>query len=290
MPPPLVDVYGETLTDAEIVALKKNGGEETAAAHAAAMAAAAAAAVAAAQQKEKAVAVDKGGGVVPAAPSAPEVPMKTVTAAMSLMVRCQVELCDFSSRCDVRSAAAVLASLAPRKCAVVGGSYLATAVALGEELQREVGSGEEDCSILVPTPLESIKVSAGGGSLLLSLDAEVLRSAHFSVLGECRVAFVEGTLGGKGEDGVWSLGPNTGPSVRRGGSVFVGTLALPDVKVALDRAGVKATFKDGRLVCGAGGRVVVRREGKGERFVVEGGLCREYFVVRDLLYGSFSII
>ena len=72
------------------------------------------------------------------------------------------------------------------------------------------------------------------------------------------------------------------------GSVFVNELKLSDFKIVLMRHSISSEFIGGVLFCG-NGSVALRRHDSG-RVTIEGTLCHEYYVVRDLLYEQYAIV
>jgi hypothetical protein len=72
------------------------------------------------------------------------------------------------------------------------------------------------------------------------------------------------------------------------GAVFVNELRLSDFKIVLMKNGISSEFIGGVLFCG-NGSVALRRHDSG-RVTIEGTLCPEYYVVRDLLYEQYAII
>ena len=71
-------------------------------------------------------------------------------------------------------------------------------------------------------------------------------------------------------------------------SVFVNELKLSDFKIVLTKNNINSEFIGGVLFCG-NGSVALRRHDSG-RVTIEGTLCHEYYVVRDLLYEQYAIV
>lgn len=75
-------------------------------------------------------------------------------------------------------------------------------------------------------------------------------------------------------------------------SVFVGRPQLKDIKQQLDKRGFRTEFVEGVLVVNE--LVRVRKAGADAsnvpQLVVEGGMCADYYAVRDIVYGRFQVI
>eukprot|EP01135_Chromosphaera_perkinsii_P000762 Nk52_evm50s151 gene=Nk52_evmTU50s151 len=69
--------------------------------------------------------------------------------------------------------------------------------------------------------------------------------------------------------------------------VFVGKLMLSDFKQILIKAGYRAEFSGGVLICND--TVAVKKDQSGS-ISLEGAFCEDYFDIRDLLYKQYAII
>lgn len=72
----------------------------------------------------------------------------------------------------------------------------------------------------------------------------------------------------------------------RGPAAFFTPLPPAAVK-ALAESGIQAEFNGGVLVCA--NSITVRRGKEEGSVMLEGGLCEEYFRVRDIVYKQFHI-
>lgn len=71
------------------------------------------------------------------------------------------------------------------------------------------------------------------------------------------------------------------------GGIFIGSVQLSQVKVALTKAGFVTEFGKGRLVIA--GSLVVSSDGPKGQLVLEGPLCDDYFRVRDVVYSQYNV-
>ena len=72
-------------------------------------------------------------------------------------------------------------------------------------------------------------------------------------------------------------------------TIFVGNPALRDVRALLEKQGFRCAFENGILVCNE--TVCVKKtSGESGGFVVEGPLCSDYYLVRQIVYGRFKML
>jgi cleavage and polyadenylation specificity factor subunit 2 len=262
-----------------------------------------------------------GGGAAAAGPAEPaeepapeeEAPTKAVVEERQVPLAARVLRLDWDGRADARSAAALLAAVAPRAAALVRGTASAAA-ALAERLSREleglhaaVHVAEDGVEILVPgEPAFEVALAEGvgaaaaeaagaGGYALEWVDAVVgppdAGGDNASADGPAAsaVAAPAGAAGAAAAPaGPPTLLPARAGAAARHAGVFIGDVRLSELRGALAVAGVASEFHGGALHCE--GRVVVRRApGGGGGLLLEGAPGAGYHRVRGVVYAQFRV-
>ena len=75
-----------------------------------------------------------------------------------------------------------------------------------------------------------------------------------------------------GNDGMW---------------IGMGNLKLLDLKRRLQKQGIRAEFRDGKLLCSGG--ILLSKNGQFD-FSIEGPMCPTYYRIRSIVYGLFTFV
>jgi len=67
----------------------------------------------------------------------------------------------------------------------------------------------------------------------------------------------------------------------------MGSLRLVDFRNVLLNQGYAAELKQGVLTCN---NITVQKSGGASQFLIDGPLCDEYYIIKDLLYQQFSVL
>jgi len=70
-------------------------------------------------------------------------------------------------------------------------------------------------------------------------------------------------------------------------AVIMGSLRLVDFRNVLLNQGYAAELKQGVLTCN---NITVQKSGGASQFLIDGPLCDEYYIIKDLLYQQFSVL
>ena len=221
-------------------------------------------------------------------PVVAEPPAKTVLAPARLPVRARLAVGDARGRADARGLRNIVAAVAPLHCVLLGASTDELA-ALAASVAGDGGAG----TVATPADGDTADASAGAASFRVALSDAALASVSLTPCGGgAEAGWLDAVLAPPAAPGeALAALPAAERAAARGGAL-VGDVRLSDLRAALGAAGVPSAFAagGGALVCA--GRVVVRRSAPAaaaaQELVVEGPLCDEYFVVRDVLYKQFS--
>ena len=211
-----------------------------------------------------------------------------------MAVRCQVRTVSLEGLSDGRSIKAILAQVSPHKLVLVNGDEASTSHLL-EHCKAAFGQDE----VFAPVDGDMIDGSSHSSAYTVKLSDGMLAGLNPRKIGGYEIARVSGVLdipngNGSGEGGSTSAGPPLRAGVsgvleprreRRSGSVdFVseGEVRLADLKQLLTRAGHHAEFSSGALIINS--TVRVRKDGQGQRLLLEGAYGEDYLRVRSLLF------
>lgn len=228
-----------------------------------------------------------------------EIPTKSVMKKVTVDVKCQITYIDFEGRSDGESVKRILTLVKPRQLIVVHGTRKAT-----KALSEYCRSSNTMNVSRIFTPKENEMVDATRESHIyqVKLKDSLVSSLKFATAQDTELAWVDGQLvmeergekfdkmetdEYKSKDVVpvlEQLPPELIPSHT---TVFIDEPRLSDFKQVLTKSGIQAEFAGGVLVCN--NIVAVKRNEQG-KITVEGGLCEEYYQVRDLLYEQYAIV
>ncbi|KAK4535068.1 hypothetical protein CDCA_CDCA03G1093 [Cyanidium caldarium] len=239
-----------------------------------------------------------------------------------LSIQCAVRNYDMAGLADGRSLRQLIIGMAPQRVVIVHGSERETA-ALAEYLQRkQIGK------VYTPRAREVADATSDTSVYRLQLSHEVLRRCRWRRVLDYELAWVEGVTatgdthepvlqtmeayvaareqeqaGGAAASKVdaamrtakapvemTAALPDAHPSPGHR-TVFVGDLRLTDLKETMTKSLMPAEFAGGAL-CVENSKcqsvVLVRKQQ--QNVVLEGGLCDEFFDVRDLIYSQFVTV
>jgi len=139
---------------------------------------------------------------------------------------------------------------------------------------------------------ETINVSTAENIFQLKLTDALVSSLKMVKLGDYELAYVDGVIRVPPEGGDAVLDVTTAQYASAGTmqkpSVIIGDLRLNEFRKRLRRAGIKADFQKGVLVCN-GGHVCVRKNAEG-KLIVEGNLSPDFLRIRDLLSQTLAVL
>ncbi|XP_047136980.1 cleavage and polyadenylation specificity factor subunit 2 isoform X1 [Hydra vulgaris] len=231
-----------------------------------------------------------------------EPPTKSVSEMVKVDVRCKISYIDFEGRSDGESVRRILSIVKPRQLILIHGSPAAT-----EALSRYCQTSTQFNVSKVYTPYTNEMVDATRESHIyqVKLKDSLVSSLKFAVARDTELAWVDGQLvmEARGEkfnqieqensekvekqDVVPVLEQLPPEMIPGHATVFIDEPRLSDFKQVLTKAGIQAEFTGGVLVCN---NVVAVRRGEQGKISIEGGLCEEYYVIRQLLYDQYAIV
>ena len=209
-----------------------------------------------------------------------DVPTKLVYEDITVNVACIVEYMDFEGLSDGRSIRNVITRVGPHSLILVNGSTEATESIKSYFQSANITAKEK---IYAPNIGETIDASSDIVSYKVNLSDSLLSTLSFTKLGSYEVAWLDAQI----QDGKPPLltKPDGNTTSTGFSTLFIGDPKLSDFRQLLQSAGIRADFAEGTLVCGSHGAVMVKRAG--ENLVLEGGLCQDYFKIRELLYSQY---
>lgn len=249
------------------------------------------------------------------------VPTKYVTDEMEIEVNCDLVAIDCSGLSDGDSLKRMLKEVEARHVTVTGGTEEET-LNLAEYVRKMMGitrSAENEVS--TPKVMESVEVRSEMSVYQVSLDDRLVETVEWEPVGMARMGFVKGkVLDAVDENGfvVASLPDerehlNTDPVMEEDseteleaevesdsrcpsrvaghGTYFVGTMMVNKLKEKLEHKGLKVEFAGGALCVenSKTGAIVMVKKVAGQHVILEGSLCEEYLMVRDVLYNELVI-
>jgi len=228
-----------------------------------------------------------------------EVPTKTITKKIKVDVRCTIKYIDFEGRSDGESVKRILSLVKPRQLILVHGTKAATKT-LAEFCQTAMNLPK----VYTPEINQVIDATRESHIYQVKLKDSLVSSLKFATAQETELAWVDGQLimeerGEKfdkmetdnddyGKKDVVPVLEQLPPEMVPGHmSVFIDEPRLSDFKQVLTKAGLQAEFAGGILVCN---NLVAIRRGEAGKIGIEGCLCEEYYIVRQLLYDQYAIV
>jgi len=261
-----------------------------------------------------------------AASAQPEVPTKCVSTMTKLQIKAQVQFIDFEGRADGESIYRCIAKMKPRRVIIVRGTK-DDSKALADACVNVVGGGEDDASDansllddadnkkrrvftpkngevvdattethiyqvrLTDSLMSKLKFRRGGkdNSLLAWVDAHIAYDAEdkSDVVAKSEGASEEAST--EASNAAPTLEPTPEDQITGHQSNFVNELKLSDFKMVLSKHNINSEFQGGVLFCGTNSQVALRRHDSG-RVTIEGCVCEDYYIVRNLLYEQYAIV
>ncbi len=210
-------------------------------------------------------------------------PTKTVTLHMRVPVRCQVLYIDFEGRSDGKSIKKILSSVQPRKLILIHGSDTA------KDHLKSYCEKNVCRDVYVPVSNQSVDITSETNIYRVALDERMVSGLDFVKLNDFDIAFADGEIQIDYKQSTLPILKSAPPARVKGhAAVFLGDLKFADLKRIINKAGISAEFAGGILVC-ANGTVNLRKVSQ-TQISIHGALCDEYFKIRSLLYGKFSIL
>jgi len=228
-----------------------------------------------------------------------ETPTKCITQTINLDIRCQLAYIDFEGRSDGESVKRILSLVKPRQLILVHATEKATQT-LAEQCKKSTTMTISN--VYTPMVNETVDATRESHIYQVKLKDALVSSLNFSTAQDIELAWVDGQLvmEERGEkfdkmetadiqkkEVVPVLEQMPQEIVPGHSSVFIGEPRLSDFKQVLTRNGIQAEFAGGALICNY--VVAVKRTETG-KITLEGGLCPEYYQIRELLYGQYAIV
>ncbi|KDO26595.1 hypothetical protein SPRG_07999 [Saprolegnia parasitica CBS 223.65] len=208
-------------------------------------------------------------------------PMKTVFSSSIVEVHAAVSFVDFDGLADGRAIKNCLDKVKPRKLILVHGTPETS-----DELKTYVDSSIDACeAVFCPQPNECVDIESDTTVCKVSLKEALYTSAHFQKVGVHDVAYIHGHLEFQGTTCVLDKADFDAPHEPM--RLSQGKITLDSMKQLLAKAGFKANFSGGMLVCDDG---VVLKRARNNEIMVEGTLSASYYRIRDILYGQYTLV
>lgn len=213
------------------------------------------------------------------------IPTKCVSEKQTIPVRGSLSFIDFEGRSDGDSIKRILSMMKPRQLIIVHGSPEATASLVKFACNN---MNMDPNKVFAPSVGESVDATTESCIYQVKLTDALISGVNFAQAKDAELGWVDGQIYMNDEvDGIPILDILSQPQVTGHQNVFINPPRLSDFKNILTKAGIKAEFCGGVLVCN--GVVAVRRT-EGGKIGIEGCVCDDYYKVRQLLYDQFAII
>jgi cleavage and polyadenylation specificity factor subunit 2 len=251
---------------------------------------------------------------LPMRPSPPvdKTPKKCIRESVTLSISCRIMFVDLEGKSDGRSLKNILAHVSPRSLILINGT---------DEDKNSLTTQCQSISGIstVHKPLNSQCVELSSEQMFrATLHPSLLSHARMvSLQHDYELAYIEAYVSTKlnantsnrSHAGMPTLLPlseaattlyaqhkvadtNSTAAVIAAlsghSAVFVGDYRFADLKRVLNEAGISSEFYGGIIVA-AGGAIHIRKVSS-TSITIQGVLCEEYFRVRQLLYGRFTIV
>jgi len=230
-----------------------------------------------------------------------EVPTKSVSQKVTVDVKCQIRYIDFEGRSNGESVKRILSLVKPRQLILIHGSEASTKK-LADHC-RSPDSGITISNVFTPKINEVIDATRESHIYQVKLKDSLVSSLKFSTAQDTEVAWVDGQLimEARGEKfdkmeteeeyqkkDVVPVLQQLPPELIPGHlTVFIDEFKLRDFKQVLTKAGLQAEFAPGAVICN---NVVAVKRGEAGTIEIEGALCDEYYIVRELLYQQYAMV
>eukprot|EP01126_Amoeba_proteus_P040381 TRINITY_DN4306_c0_g1_i2.p1 TRINITY_DN4306_c0_g1~~TRINITY_DN4306_c0_g1_i2.p1 ORF type:complete len:322 (-),score=68.84 TRINITY_DN4306_c0_g1_i2:175-1140(-) len=227
-----------------------------------------------------------------------DIPTKCVLQTVKVTILCGIQYIDFEGRSDGRSVKKILSHVQPRKLVLVhGGPESTSHLALCCSKMTDGPKSIYQCKVG-----ETVDVTEATDLYRIHLKSNLFDSLKFvSLPNNTLVSYVDGIImvppQEQDEDGrmyqpepyLDVLPHNAEPTGHP--AILIGDVMLSNFRQKLHDAGFRAEFNKGGVLV-VNGTVALRREMNGGEcgIHVEGALCDDYFKVRELLYGQYTIL
>ncbi|XP_066932517.1 cleavage and polyadenylation specificity factor subunit 2-like [Clytia hemisphaerica] len=227
-----------------------------------------------------------------------EPPTKCISQTIQLDIRCTLAYIDFEGRSDGESVKRILSLVKPRQLILVHATEQATRT-LADHCRNS--NNMTISNIYTPVVNETVDATRESHIYQVKLKDALVSSLKFSTAQDIELAWVDGQLvmEERGEkfdkmetdfqkkEVVPVLEQMPQELVPGHSSVFIGEPRLSDFKQVLTRNGIQAEFAGGALICN---NVVAVKRNETGKITLEGGLCPEYYQIRELLYEQYAIV
>lgn len=221
------------------------------------------------------------GAVAEEVPEAP--PTKCLQFQLNVPVEAYARYVDLEGRPDGESIQAILSNVSAQQLIIVHGDR-ASCAHLADYCRAKIR-----CKVHVPKVGECVDITSERNIYQVKLTDALVSALSMSRVHDCELAYVDGIIHMDANDAVGLATMDALPrsQVAAHRPVLIGELMLSDFKQVLARAGFRAEFSGGILICND---VVAIRKDQSGRITLEGALCSDYLAVRQLLYTQYAII
>ncbi|OQS02113.1 cleavage and polyadenylation specificity factor subunit [Thraustotheca clavata] len=208
-------------------------------------------------------------------------PMKTLYSTTTVDINAKVTFVDFDGLADGRAIKNCLDKVKPRKLILVHGTPETSS-----DLKSYVDSSIDTCeAVYCPNAKECIDIESDTTVCKVSLKESLYTTAHFQKVGSHDVAYINGMLDFHGTQCTLDKADVELPHAPM--RLSQGKITLDSMKQLLAKAGFKANFSGGMLVCDDG---VVLKRARNNEIMVEGTLSASYYRIREILYSQYTLV
>ncbi|XP_046847920.1 cleavage and polyadenylation specificity factor subunit 2-like [Xenia sp. Carnegie-2017] len=226
-------------------------------------------------------------------------PTKCIVEKKTINIKCSYLYIDFEGRSDGESIKRIVSIVKPRQLVVIHGSPDATKH-LAEYCRKNIDM--EVKTVFTPNTGETVDATRESHIYQIILRDSLVSSLQFSQTRDAEIAWVDGQLVREQLkslvhdqenmdvdtfDSVPVLEQLPLAEIPGHDQVFINDPRLSDFKQILQKNGIQAEFNGGVLVC-CGGVIAITRNEAG-RIGLDGAICDEYYVIRQMLYDQFAI-
>ncbi|KAL4134914.1 hypothetical protein QTP88_006598 [Uroleucon formosanum] len=229
-----------------------------------------------------------------------DVPSKSVEYEQNLYVAAKIVHIDFEGRSDGESIKQIVLALKPRRLILVRGNPYSTKVVYnfakvfidGKVFTPRIGqclNVTTESHIyqvrLTDALLSKINFKKGPNGDLAYMNAKLKLNSRDNVM---EVDNIVSEKMPRIDDQIFTLEPLADHEIHPRKTVFINRLKLSDFKQILSKNNIPCELSKGVLWC-CNRTVCVRRNSSG-KVLMEGIISRQYYYIRNLLYGQFIII
>jgi cleavage and polyadenylation specificity factor subunit 2 len=255
------------------------------------------------------------------------IPTKSIAFDIDIDIACTIKYIDFEGRSDGRSMTKILARVAPQKLVRVlrpfslslslspqtskSVVFIITDVVIHSQIvvhgePERVQSLAEYCQqnlkcdqVFAPRDKQTLAVASDTNLFKVPLPDELLASLNIVKVGDTELALVNARIqprqqasSGEAMDVDSSMEFVLAPSQGRlQNATLLGDVKLSDFRQLLTQRGFRTEFKSSGVLT-VNELLTVRKEGDeaNARLIVDGPICEDYFLVRELLFSRLTVL